>query len=103
MTESKNDAEDRDLVVAPGDAAIHHVEDAGADDHQSRVEKHAAGIGGVGVAKEKRGDDVDDEPDEGENVGRDAGKSQAVHNAVKKPAAGAAESAGPGHLRSPYL
>ena len=94
-------AEDGDQVVAAGHAAVHHVEDAGAEDHQACVEKHAAGVGGVGVAKQKRGHDVDDQADEREHVGGDAGERQAMHNVVEKPAAGAAESAGPGHSNLP--
>src|ERR1019366_3739827 len=43
-------AELRDLVGGAGHPAIHHIENAGAYDHQSGVEKHAALVLGVGIA-----------------------------------------------------
>ena len=62
-------AEDCDLVDAAGDAAVDHIEDAGAEDHQAGVEKHGVAVEGVGMSEKERRNDVDDEPDEGENVG----------------------------------
>jgi len=39
--------------------------------------------------------------DEGERIGGDAGERQTIHDAIKKPAASAAKSAGPGHSNLP--
>jgi hypothetical protein len=64
----------------------------GAEDDHAGVEKHAAGVGGVGVAKQECGHDVDDQADEREHVGGDAGQRQAVHDAIEKPAASAAKA-----------
>ena len=94
-------SKDRHLVVLARHPTVHHVEDAGAEDHHSRIEKHPPGIGCVGVAKQKRGHDVDHQADKSKNVRGNAGKRQAVHDVVKKPAAGAAESTGPGHSNLP--
>ncbi len=76
-------AEDGDLVVAAGHAAVDHVKDASAKDDQACEEKHAIAVCGVGVAKQKCGSNVDDEPDEGKDVRRNAGERQAKHDAVK--------------------
>jgi hypothetical protein len=65
-------AEDGDLVGLAGDAAVDHVEQAGADDDEAGVKEHADVVVGARVAEEEGGDDVDDEADEGEGVGGDA-------------------------------
>src|SRR5664279_1327745 len=85
------------LVGAAGHPAIDHVEDAGPDDHQTCIEKHAAGIGGVGMSKQECGGDVDDQAEECEDVGGDASEGQAMNYSIKKPAAAAAKGTGPGH------
>ena len=60
------------LTGGAGDASVDHVENSGADDDQSGVEEHALLVIGVGVAEEETGDDVDEQADEGEGVGRDS-------------------------------
>ena len=95
--------EDCDLVGSPRYAAVDHVEDARAKDHERRVEEHAVGVACVGMSEEKRRDDVDDQADEGQHIGRDLGECQAMHDSIEEPAAGAAESTGPGHLTSLLL
>ena len=73
-------AEDGDLVGLAGDAAVNHVEEAGTDDDEAGVEEHADVVVGACVAEEEGCNDVDDEADEGEGVGRDFGESEAVDN-----------------------
>ena len=41
MTESKKAPKSGDLVGGAGHAAVHHVEDAGADDDQPGIDEHA--------------------------------------------------------------
>ena len=73
-------SEDGDLIGLAGYAAVDHVEEAGTDDDEAGVEEHADVVVGAGVAEEEGGDDVDEETDEGEGVGRDFGESEAVNN-----------------------
>ena len=68
---------------AAGDTAVDHVEDAGADDHQARIEEVAVGIHRAGMTEKERRNDVDNESDEGEDIGRDAGQRQSVHDSIK--------------------
>src|SRR5664279_6615202 len=74
-----------DLVGAAGHPTIDHVEDASPDDDQSCIEKHAAGIGGVGMSKQECGSNVDHQADKCEEIGGDAGKGQAMNYSIKKP------------------
>ena len=37
---------------------LKHIEDAGEENHQPRIEEHPVGVDGVGVAEEERGGDV---------------------------------------------
>ena len=62
-------SEDGDLVSLAGNAAIDHVEDAGADDDEAGIEEHSDVILLVAKAEEHGGGGVDDETEEGENVG----------------------------------
>jgi hypothetical protein len=49
------------------------------------------------MAEEERRNNVDYQPNESEDVGRDASERQSIHDAVKQPSAGAAKSSCPGH------
>jgi hypothetical protein len=73
-------AEDGDLVGLARHPSVHHVEDARADDDETRVEEHAVGVVSAREAEETRRDDVDDQPEEGQHVGRDLGQRQPVHD-----------------------
>ena len=65
----KERTEDGDLVGLARDAAVDHVKDAGADDDEAGVDEHADGVVvAAGEAEEERGDDVDEQADEGEGV-----------------------------------
>src|SRR5271157_3984625 len=92
-------AERRDLVGGAGDAAVHHVKNAGADDHQTGIKKHPALVFRVRVAEQNAGHYVDAQPDEGERVGRDAGERQAVDNLVQQPLARLSDCARPRHKK----
>ncbi len=61
-------AELRDLIGCPGHTAIDHVENAGPNDDQPGVEKHAALVLGVGVAEQNAGHHIDQQTYEGERV-----------------------------------
>src|SRR5262245_26613625 len=86
------------LVSGAGDTAIHHVENAGADDHQAGREEHALLVGAVGVAEQHCGQDVDNQPNKGKNVGRDTGQRQAAHNGVQHYTARPSKCICPAHL-----
>ena len=98
MTESKNPPKMRNLVSSAGDAAVDHVEDARSDNHQPGVEEHAALVLGMGIAEENARDYIDQQPDEGECVGRDAGQREAMDNFVQQPLARSSNCARPGHM-----
>ena len=95
--------EDGDLVGLARDAAVHHVKQAGTDDDQARVEKHAVGVIAARIAEEDGGHDVDEQANEGQGVRRDARKSEAVYDLLQQPTAAFAELAGPGHCGSSRL
>jgi len=90
-------AEDRDLVGLAGDASVDHIEEACADDDDARVEEHADIVFRACVAEEECGDDVDEQADEGERVGRDLRQREAVDDLLKQPAAAFTECECPGH------
>src|SRR5262249_51040336 len=94
----KKAAEGGDLVGGPGHAAVHHVKDAGADDHQPGVKKHSWIVLRVGIAEQHRGDSVDDQPYERKHVGRDAGERQAAHDGMQQPAAAPSKCSRPSHV-----
>jgi hypothetical protein len=48
------------------DAAVYQVEESGADDDQAGIEKHAALVVAVGIAKQKRGVGVDHQSHHGQ-------------------------------------
>ena len=76
-------SEDCHLVGLASDAPVDHVEEAGAEDNAAGVEEHDSSVGSVGLAEEEGGNDVDDEADEGEHVGRDSCKGQTMNDPVK--------------------
>ncbi len=90
-------AEDGNLVCLAGDTAVHHVKEARPDDDEAGIEKHADVVFCAGVAEEEGRDDVDDEADEGEGVGRDARQGETVDDLLQQPAAALAECACPSH------
>ncbi len=93
----KEGAEDGDLVGLAGDAAVDHVKEAGADDDEAGVEEHANVVVGARVAEEEGGDNVDEQADEGEGVGRDPRERETVDDLLQQPAAALTECACPGH------
>ena len=91
-------AEEGDLVGGARHAAVHHVKDAGADDDQPGIDKAARLIVvRAGKAKKQRRRHIDDQADEGQHVGRDAGEGKAVHDLVEQNSTISADGAGPGH------
>ncbi len=88
-------AEDRDLVGLAGNASVHHVEDAGADDDQGGINEHAYVIVLIGVTEKNGGGGVDDESDKREDVGRDAREREAIDDGLQQHSASAPKSAGP--------
>src|SRR5271165_2562040 len=88
-------AEDGDLIGLASDAAVDHVEDAGSDYDQSGVEEHADVIVLIGEAEEDGGSGVDDQPEEGEDIRRNAGEREAVDDGLEENSTGTAEGAGP--------
>ena len=78
----KERAEDGDLIGLPGNATVHHVEDACADDDQARVEEVADVVVAVRKAEEDGRDDVNDQADEGEDIGRDTGEGETVDDGL---------------------
>src|SRR5262249_40050440 len=93
-------AEARHLVAGTGDAAVYQIEEAGAEDHQAGVEKHAGLVVCVGITKQKRRQGVDEQAEEGKEVRADVGQRHAVDNHGQQFAAGVSEGAGPGHEAS---
>ncbi len=88
-------AEDGDLISLAGDASVNHVKDAGSDDDQTGVEEHADVIVLIGEAEEDGGSGVDYQPEEGEDIGRDAGEREAVDDGLEENSTGTSEGAGP--------
>src|SRR5271170_4039496 len=88
-------SEDGDFIGLAGDAAVDHVKDAGGDDDQGGIQEETNIVAFIGEAKEDGGAGVDDESDEGEDVGRDAGERETVDDGLEENSAGAAEGAGP--------
>src|SRR6185437_103507 len=99
----KEAAKGGDLVGSAGHAAINHVKDSSPNDHQPGIEEHARVISGTGKTEENRGNNVDDQADEGEYVGRDAGEGQPANNRVQQHSAGPSKSPGPGHCASSWI
>src|SRR6185437_13964847 len=99
----KEAAKGGDLVGSAGHAAIHHVKDSSSNDHQPGIEEHARVVSGIGKTKEDCGNNVDDQADEGEHVGRDAGEGQPANNRVQQHSAGPSKSPGPGHCASSWI
>src|SRR5262249_38172160 len=96
----KEAAEGGHLVGGASHTAIHHVKDTGADDDQSRIEKHARiGLGG-GIAEQNCRHNIDDQSNEGEYIGRDARQRQAANNGMQQYSASPSKSASPGHSAS---
>src|SRR6185437_7856516 len=99
----KEAAKGGDLVGSAGHAAIHHVKDSSSNDHQPGIKEHTRVISGTGKTEENRGNNVDDQADEGEHVGRDAGEGQPANNRVQQHSAGPSKSPGPGHCASSWI
>ena len=58
-------SEDGDLLGLAGDASVHHVKDARADDDQAGEEEHADVVLLITEAEEDGSAGIDDEPEEG--------------------------------------
>src|SRR5437764_1367656 len=82
----KERAESCDLSGGARHAAIDHIKDSCADNHQSGIRKQPAIVGGVSVAKKDGGDGVDYQSDEGHDIGGNPGKRKAANNRVQQNA-----------------
>src|SRR5689334_9420211 len=80
----KERAKSCDLTSGARNAAIYHVKDSGADDHQSGIRKQPAIVGGVSIAKKNGGDGVDDQSKKGEYIGGNSGKRKTAHNRIQQ-------------------
>ena len=80
-----------DAVGGAGYLAVDQIEEAGEDNDQAGVEKHAPLVVGVGRAEQNGGPGVDHQSQEGEDVGIDAGKGEPANDGIEEDAAGAAE------------
>src|SRR6185437_1256377 len=98
----KEGSEDRDLLRLTGDAAVDHVEDAGADDDQAGVEEHAGIVVLVGEAEEDGSGGVDEQSDEGEDVGRDFRERKAIDDGLQENSAGPAKRTCPSFTHGIY-
>ena len=93
-------AEAGDAIAGSSHSAVDQVEEAGPDDDQASVAEHAGLVFGIGVSKEKSSNYIDDQAEEGENVGIDSGQRQALDDGFEQNAAASAEDAGPGFVTS---
>lgn len=90
-------AEDGDLLRLAGNAAVYHVENAGADDDETGVREHFHVILRVCESKQKGGSRIDDQPHERQHIGRNTGQRQPIHNLLQDDATALSECACPCH------
>jgi hypothetical protein len=96
----KKRAESGDLSRSARHAAIYHVKNSSADNHQSGIRKEPAIIIGIGVAKKNGCNGVDDQSKEGQHIGGDSGKRKTANNRVQQNAASSSKRPRPGHEAS---
>src|SRR5262249_33927906 len=92
-----------DLTGSARHAAVHHIKNAGAYDHQTGVEEQAIMVLRVSVAEENAGNGVDYQSDKRKHVWRNAGQGQAAHDNVQQHPATAPKSSCPGHCASSWM
>src|SRR5207245_9578934 len=94
---SKEAAEAGAFLSRASDAAAYQVKEPRSNDHQPSIEKHPSLGLCRRIAEEKRGNDIDHQPQRRQHVRIDSRQSQPADNGVQQDSAASSEGASPSH------
>src|SRR2546430_3519080 len=90
-------AETGDFISRASYAAVYQVKESRSNDHQPSIEKHPSLGLGCRITEEKRGNDIDHQPQRGQHIGIDSRQRQPADNGVQQDSAASSEGASPSH------